>query len=310
MPESALERKLRSGPKPAETLDAFARACEVGIGAALNYPVQVSGSEQGEMTARDAVQEMAEGGMVLLLDAPDGGLGALIIPPALAAGLIELLTFGALSTHPVSHRAATATDAAVIEPVVRALLMEVAARREGAEAPMQFGALLSAQHFARVMPEGALDAYSVEVMISPERAGRLWLLTTKPIPKEPEPDPEADARWRGGMAENVTGSTVRVDVMLGPLQVSLAEMSEWQIGTVLTLGIEVLEAAEVQINGSEALGRARVGRLGGLRAIRLETDGDAPEPTAPPEEPALPTVLPSDTEWDNENGEDVPISPI
>lgn len=307
MPESALERKLRSGPKPAEILDAFARACEVGIGAALNYPVQVVGSGTGQMTARDAVHEMADGGMVLLLDGPDGGLGALIIPPELAAGMIELLTFGALSGHPVPGRVATATDAAVIEPVVRALLSEVAARREDPAEPMRFGALLSAQHFARVMPEGALDAYSAEVTLSPERAGRLWLLSTLPVPKEPEPDPDGEARWRDGMTENVTGSNVRVEVKLGPLQVSLAEMSEWQVGTVLHLGTEALEAAEVQVNGAEGLGRARVGRLGGLRAIRFETETEAedlPEMDMPAD-PALPTVLP-----ENDEGEDVAISPI
>lgn len=304
MPESALERKLRSGPKPAELLDAFARACEVGIGAALNYPVQVGESRQGQMTARDAVHEISDGGMVLLLDGPDEGLGALILPPELAAGMIELLTFGALSAHPVSARVATATDAAVIEPVVRALLAEVAARRDEPTEPMRFGALLSAQHFARVMPEGALDAFQAEVQLSPERAGRLWLLTTVPVPEEPETDPVAEARWRDGMNENVTGSTVRVEVKLGPLQVSLAEMSDWQVGTVLTLGIEALAAAEVQVNGAEGLGRARVGRLGGVRAIRFETDQSADE-LPPMPEPALPTVLP-----ENDEGEDVPISPI
>lgn len=304
MPESALERKLRSGPKPAELLDAFARACEVGIGAALNYPVQVGESRQGQMTARDAVHEMSDGGMVLLLDGPDEGLGALIFPSALAAGMIELLTFGALSAHPVPGRVATATDAAVIEPVVRALLAEVAARRDEPTEPMRFGALLSAQHFARVMPEGALDAFQAEVQLSPERAGRLWLLTTLPVPKEPDSDPVAEARWRDGMNENVTGSTVRVEVKLGPLQVSLAEMSDWQVGTVLTLGIEALEAAEVQVNGAEGLGRARVGRLGGVRAIRFETDASTDE-LPPMPEPGLPTVLP-----ENDEGEDVPISPI
>lgn len=304
MPESALERKLRSGPKPAELLDAFARACEVGIGAALNYPVQVGESRQGQMTARDAVHETSDGGMVLLFDGPDEGLGALILPPELAAGMIELLTFGALSAHPVSARVATATDAAVIEPVVRALLAEVAARSDEPTEPMRFGALLSAQHFARVMPEGALDAFQAEVQLSPERAGRLWLLTTVPAPKEPDSDPVAEARWRDGMTENVTGATVRVEVKLGPLQVSLAEMSDWQVGTVLTLGIEALEAAEVQVNGAEGLGRARVGRLGGVRAIRFETDASTDE-LPPMPEPGLPTVLP-----ENDEGEDVPISPI
>lgn len=313
MPETALERKVRSGPKPAETLDHFARACEVGMGAALNYPAQVSGSDQGEITARDAVGMMEEGGLVLLLDGPEGRMGAMIFPPNLGAGMIELLTFGALSRHPITPRIPTTTDAAVIEPVVREVLCQVAARNEDRPEPLRFGALLSPQHFARVMPEGALDCWSAQVTLSPERAGRVWLLETRLVLEDALPDPEVEAKWREDMTESVAGAAVRLDVVLGPVRLSLADINKWEVGTVLPLSIEMLETAELRVNCGEALGRGHVGRLGGMRAVRLISDSVAPEELAadPLEslaEPGLP-VLPEAFD-PMENGEDDPIPPV
>ncbi|MEY8881936.1 FliM/FliN family flagellar motor switch protein [Donghicola sp. XS_ASV15] len=313
MPETALERKVRSGPKPAETLDHFARACEVGMGAALNFPALVSGSDRGEITARDAVSMMVEGGLVLLLDGPEGRMGAMIFPPELGAGMIELLTFGVLSHHPITPRVPTTTDAAVIEPVVREVLNQMAARSEDRTEPMRFGALLSPQHFARVMPEGALDFWSAQVSLSAERTGRVWLLETRPVIEDALPDPEVEARWREEMTESVAGAAVRLDVVLGPLRLALADINAWDVGTVLPLSIEMLESAEVRVNGGEAMGGGHVGRFGGMRAVRLVSDKAATEelvadPLEALADPGLPAL--AETISPIENGEDDPIPPV
>ncbi|NVO28557.1 hypothetical protein HJ526_14095 [Donghicola sp. C2-DW-16] len=301
MPDTALERMVRTGPKPVEPSDRFARACEVALGDALNHPVVVEESPRIQITAREAVRELSEGAMVLLLDAPDGGTGALLMPADLAAGMIELLTFGMLSRGPVAARMPTATDAAVIEPVVRALLQRMAAWEDGQ--PMRFGALLAPSHFARVMPEGMLDAYCAKVTLSDERAGHLRVLVPVPIPEEPERDPEVEAKWRASMAENVTGSTVRVEVMLDALHLTLAEVSEWTEGTVLTFPVEVLESADLRVRGGDCIGRARVGRLGAHRAVRLPAAEPAPETEL--DMPMMPALVP-----ENDNGDDFPIAPV
>lgn len=291
---------VRTGPKPVEPSDRFARACEVALGDVLNHPVTVVGCPRTQITAREAVRDMAEGAMVLLLDAPDGGTGALLMPAELAAGMIELLTFGALSRSPVARRAPTATDAAVVEPVIREL-MQLIARWDEGSAPMRFGALLAPNHFARVMPEGELDAYCAQVILSDERAGDLRVLVPVPAPVVEEPDPELNAKWRAGMAENVTGSCVRMEVMLGPMKLTLAEINEWTEGTVLTFPLEALEGAELRVRGGDSIGRARVGRLGGHRAVRLPV-AEVPEE---PEMPMMPALVP-----ENDNGDDFPIAPV
>ncbi|PRY86790.1 FliM/FliN family flagellar motor switch protein [Donghicola tyrosinivorans] len=286
-------RSMANGGRP-EPQQRFARSCEVAFGAGLDHPVRVMASGRGQVAARLIPDNLEAGTLILLLDAADGRTGALLVPPLLSAGMVQLLTFGMLTAASVAPRMPTATDAALLEPLVNRVLDDMAEADQGFER-LRFGALLAPAHFARVMPEGALDEYWSELKLGADHSGKVRLIMPPPMPDEASEvmDP---AEWRAALSENVSAAQVSLQVVLEEYRMPLQRVEALSVGDELTIPMEALERAQLRISNGEKVGIGKLGRFGGRRAFKF-TDGQKAEPA-----PALPV--------ENENGASIEGSPV
>jgi len=292
---SVIHRKARAARdgtaarvmSPAKALRlSLARAAETVAGMALN----VSTVEQRRLTHAEAMETLSDEGLIVLLDGADRARGALAVDAQMMAALIEVQTVGTLRRGRVSARRATRTDAAMITPMVDALLDgiddEMIAEVDGyVPRDFRFGDMvedLRALGLALDAPD--FELYRVIVDLGPGlRTGRLELLMPA---RRNAPSHTRAEKGRGAcpphrqIGEMALGAPVVLDAVMARISLPLREACKFSPGQILPLAPESLGAIQLIGSGGYLVAEARLGQINGWRALRLVASSAAPLPEA------------------------------
>lgn len=295
---SVLRRKTRAArgdQDPHETASvralrlALARAADTLFGLALT----VATVEQRRIEAEEIETALGTEGLFMLLDGPGGARGALRFDPAFMSAVIEVQTIGQVLPGQVRARPATRTDAAMLAPLVDAVLSDhdaELARGESGRRPcgLRFADRAeNARALALLLPRAQFDFFRVTGDLDHgARTGCLDLL----LPREQEAAALHGGRADRARAAAATGpdlaavalnAPVALDVVLARLRLPLHAVMAFASDTCLELPQEGLGQAQLVGAGGQVIAKGRLGQREGLRAFRLSGPVLEPSPTQP-----------------------------
>jgi len=292
------------------------RALRLGLARAakerLNLAIAVPASVEDRHEQEAVLAALPAEGLIVLLDGPRGAVGAAVLERDLLAGLIEQQTIGRVASRAAEPRPFTATDAAIVAPLLEGMLEQME-ETLGAQAGavglggFRFGAHIPearALGLALQAPEYRVFRLTIE-LAGGARRGLLGLAL-------PWRDVVPAARPRHGMPAQpgLKGVALRVPAdlraVLHRIQMPLSRASVMAPGDVLELPHEVLGKVTLEGPCGQRIARGRLGRVDGVRAVRLvggqggagtdqgaatpEATLAAGEPPATPPPPASPAA--------------------
>lgn len=260
----------------------LARAADTLFDLALT----VATVEQQRVTLGQIDEALKEDGLILLLDGSGGTRGAVCLDQQMMAALIEVQTTGRVRKGTAQPRRATRTDAAMMAPLVDALMdgidTEMGAEVDGYQ-PRGFcfgDRVDDLRSLALTLHAPDYDHFRVTVDLGPG-AKTGWLDLLLPARADPPKQPaESDrtARDSDQMSDVVLGAPVVLDAVLARISVPLREACALEPGQILQLDRETLTATRLVTADGHLVAEARLGQVNGWRALRLVSAPGAPLP--------------------------------
>ncbi len=282
---------------------ALARAARDGMGLDIDFRrLTITRASLAEVL--DLAPDRA---LVALLDGPQGGLGVLMLGPAVTAALIEMQTLGRLSAQAPPQRKPTRIDAAMVAGIIdRALIGLDEALAQEADLIWAGGfryasSLDDVRPLGLILEEEAYRVLSAEIALgSAGRTGDVILILpaigrgNRPHTSEPAID-DAAPHFAAALAAQVHQVDSRLDAVIGRLTLPIRQIMALQPGEVLTLPLAAIDAVTIEAMDGRRIAKARLGQNRGMRALKIlqaEAQGKAAAPRAidvPSEESPAPT---------------------
>lgn len=229
-----------------------------------------------------------DGVLLLLLDGPDGAVGVMTLDAATLGALIEMQTVGQVLARPPRDRPLTRTDAAMAAPLVDGVLQRMS--QHLADHPdhiwtcgYRYGAMMDDRRSLGM----ALHAPDFHVFRLPLdiadglRSGEVLLaLPHRNIPAL-QADAAADAGVSRHLQQRVLDAPVRLDAILCRLSIPLSRIGRLAVGDVMELPTDALREVMIEGVGRQPVATARLGKLDGMRALRLNDPGHLSMASAP-----------------------------
>ncbi|MFN6924055.1 MAG: FliM/FliN family flagellar motor C-terminal domain-containing protein [Tabrizicola sp.] len=273
---------------------ALARAARDAMGLDLEFRrLTVSRASLAEI-----LEIAPERALIALLDGPRGGLGVLMLDPAVTAAFIEMQTLGRLQVQPTPPRKPTRVDAAMVAGVIdRALLGLDETLAEEADR-IWAGGFRYASHLEDVRPLGLLleeEAYRVlkaEVALGPAARPGEVILVLPALGRGERPahvaevDDTSAPQFTATLAAQVLQAGSCLDAVIGRLTLPIRQILDLKAGDVLAMPLSTLDGVALETLDGQSIARARLGQNRGMRAVKLLSA----EPSATPHLPAAKTV--------------------
>lgn len=253
----------------------------------------------------EVLERAPDRALVALLHGPKGGLGVLLLAPAVTSALIEMQTLGRLSAQPPPVRKPTRIDAAMVAGLVdRALSGLDDALAEEADL-IWAGGFRYASYLDEVRPLGLLleeEAYrvlSAEVVLgSTDRAGEVVLVLPANGRGErpaaaPAPDENAP-QFTAVLTAQVMQVESRLDAVVARVTLPIRQVMAMKPGDVLDLPLAALDAVTLETAEGSPIAQARLGQNRGMRAVKIvqaeprTRHSPAPRPAAEGDAPTSP----------------------
>lgn len=282
---SVLARKVAAGTEDhqarAMTLAKATRLTLAKVGDdLLDLPLAVISIVVEERTI-DRCDEYLDDDMLLsLLDGPGGAVGLAIFDGSLVGGLIQQQTTGTVTPDRGGARRMTRTDAAMTAPLLDALFERAIPMLEQPSdralfTGFGFGAMAEDARTARMALEEQ-DYVAIRMTLDlakGTRQGDLKLIlprrnaTAATPPDASEEDaPKTDNKV--GMADIVMDLPAALQTSMVRFSLPLRDIQALSVGQILTLPPHKFPEVDLLSLDGRALGRATVGQLDGVRAVR------------------------------------------
>ncbi|MFV0514183.1 MAG: FliM/FliN family flagellar motor switch protein [Jhaorihella sp.] len=294
--QSVLKRKLaaaRQGERGAtrSALRALRLALARAAANETGLPLAVIGATQARC-ARDSLTGPPGGDHLhLLLDGPDGRSGGVSLDRACVTALVQQQTTGQVGGGDPAARRFTAADAALVAPLVDAMLARAAELADSAAdraclAGYRFGARLDDMRgLVLALDADRFRVFDLTVEIAGGAAqGRLCLILPDIAPDAPSEEP-GKAR-PAGLEQSFGALRAELTAVVGRLRVPLSNLSQMQPGDTLPLTRGRLDLTDLVGIDGQRVATGRLGQSGGARAVRLA--GAVPPETAGEPGPARP----------------------
>ena len=227
---------------------------------------------------------LQEDGLILLLDGSGGARGAVCLDQQMMAALIEVQTTGRVRKGTAQPRQPTRTDAAMMAPLVDALMdgidTEMGAERDGYQ-PRGFcfgDRVDDLRSLALTLDAPDYDHFRVTVDLGPgAKTGQIDLLL--PARADPPKRPAASDRTApdtAQMGDVVLSAPIVLDAVLARITLPLRAACALEPGQTLPIDRETLGAAQLLAAGGHLVAEARLGQVHGWRALRLVSAPAAP----------------------------------
>ncbi len=251
--------------------------------AQLELPLVVRMVEH-ESVALTGIEALAgDDGLLILLDGLEGPPGAIKLDLQFVMALIEVQLMGEVRQGEAKPRPFTPTDAAIVQPLMNAVLDSYAEQVNGCDrmpdaARFRFGDRVEngrALTLALWAPD--YDLYRLSVDFGPgAKTGMMELILPEPppVPEVEEPGGNTLARK---LEENAMNAPVMLDAVLAPIRLPLSDICRWAPGMVLKLSPDTVTGARVIGAKGHKVAAAKLGQFNGFRAVRLVLKSDAEE---------------------------------
>lgn len=219
---------------------------------------------------------LSDEGLLVLLDGPDGQIGAVCLDFATVSALIQQQTLGNVFDPAENVRPLTDTDAAMVAPLIDRTLQQAAERSEtGRDRQIidgyRFGARVGDVR-TLLLALGREDYRVVELLLDislGQAQGRLCFL----LPEIPDPAEHAnpmDKEDSSGLSLQDSVGVMRAELtaVIGRLSLPLTQLSQLTSGDLLVLPGGLTDAELIAIDG-RLVARAQLGQASGARAVRL-----------------------------------------
>ncbi len=215
--------------------------------------------------------------LALLTKGPDEVRGLIQLDDALRTGLIEAQTMGRVQNTPLSERPGTPIDAALCDHVVNAWLKGAAEAGDWVN-DWETTRIMKDPRAAKVaLEEGEYQA--TEIGISLGEGARLGTLRVlKPLSALGRS--QSSGPSHGGKLAGFLALEAEIEAVLYHTKVPYDWLSSLEPGAILEIPRRAIDHVEVKTLEGKRITRARLGQLGGKRAVRI-LEEDAPDSEPP-----------------------------
>lgn len=254
----------------------------------FDLPMVVSAVEQIEASQTALASEFSEGGLLVLLDGPNGARGAVRLDDALLSALVEVQTTGRISGRGSGGRTLTRTDAAIAAPLIDEALSgaeaKLAAENPGEAAPhwiagYRFGVMMEdARGMTLALNAAAFHVFRimVEVGDAAHPGAITFLLPAPETAPAPLSDTNADTIPRT-LEQSAMDAPVSLEAVLGRVSLPLDQLCGLLPGGKLPFTMDRPMQIRLETCQKHVVALARLGQLNGARAVRLTPDSAAPD---------------------------------
>lgn len=275
---SAVQLKLAAASSGSQVGERTAlRALRLGFAraaaAVCDLPLAVIGATQRRAGSDDVADYIRDDWLLLLLDGPNCQIGALLLCPDSIAALIQHQTMGKVSGSATSARAFTETDAAIVAPLVDAMLAKA---RDLVQVATDVQCLTGYSFGARSEDARSLsltleaDRYRVFELSLDFAGGIVQGSACLILPDPPEPETAKSKADSGPRLDKAVGAApAELKAVICRMRMTLAELSALAPGDVLPLANGRIDKTELLAISGQRITTGRLGQAGGFRAVRL-----------------------------------------
>ncbi len=278
---SGLARKLAASKdggaaqKASITLKALRRSLARAASEQCDLPLAVLAARQVNRVPEDLAEDLSDKDLIVVLDGPNGRLGAATMDAALVTALIQKQTIGQIMGKAPSERNYTPTDAAMTAEFLEKSFGKVQALLQGEKDQMIFSGYRYGAQVENVRSlilgleaeDYRLISLTVDLAVGAMQ-GELKLIL-------PEPSLEelglSGAKTGPSLAGGMGAMRAELSAILCKVRVPLNEFSALKVGEVLPLDQAFLYETDLIDIGGQPIAKGRLGQLNGARAIRVST---------------------------------------
>ncbi|MEJ8560008.1 FliM/FliN family flagellar motor C-terminal domain-containing protein [Yoonia sp. GPGPB17] len=278
-----LRRMTRSqGGEVAENPLTSSRAVRLALTKAANDMVGLVLTVQSvaeEVTGLDdMLGALADELMLVGLERDGCLIGLIALDMEMRAAILEMATMGAVLGQPAEARAPTLTDKTLCEPLLQAFLAAfpqavmdtpLAGWMDGAA----LGRKVDSTRAAGLVLEDCdyrIVRLSVDLGVADRQAELAIALPVIQETPDVETVVEVPVDWDSRFQDNVTDAPACLDALLHRFPISLATAKGLQVGSILTLPGCTVSSVRLLSAGGDEVAQAKLGQIGGYRAVRLE----------------------------------------
>ncbi|MBY5972993.1 FliM/FliN family flagellar motor C-terminal domain-containing protein [Ferrimonas balearica] len=246
----------------------------------LDMSLVVLSCQYDYLSADDLAGHLADDALLVLLDGAGRVTGAMMLDLMATSALVEQSTMGRVSPLEPEPRATTATDAALIGPILDDVFLRLAMMLEGDPAAdwmagYSFGVRLENVRLMSL----ALDApdfhvFRLHAEFGATRQGHM-LFALPDRRHLPAIEQEGEAAGDAGptVGEAVMSAPATIDAVLHRTTMPFARVSALKVGDLIEIPRAALTQTRLETRGetgrAACLGKVRLGQMGGFRAVRL-----------------------------------------
>lgn len=233
-----------------------------------------------EVTALDDVlASLSEDLMLVELRRNGGLIGLVAVDMQLRSAVLEMQTIGALVGAMADPRPPTRADKVMCDPLIAAFLAAfptsvIGTPFEGWGDDVVLGEQMESTRSAGLVLDDRqyrVVRMSVDLGIADRQGLLVMALPLADQAADPAPVPVPEVDWEAAFEEVVLDAPASLDALLHRFQISLAQAHSLEVGTLLPLpGCSVNSVRLMAPNGQE-VGQAKLGQIGGKRAVRLQS---------------------------------------
>ncbi len=243
----------------------------------LELAVTVATVEQLRISHEEISGQIDDEGILLLLDGANGVRGAAWLDPQFLTALIEIQTTGMVRNTPATARRVTRTDAAIVAPILDAVLDlfdSQLADALGDYVPLgcRFGDMLEDKRalvLALDAPDFDLYRLTLDIAEGAKTGQLVLMLPHIKRAERAESAEQAEGGGEAGLEANALEAQVVLTTVLARINMPLNEICNLSPGMRLPLDASCLKKAQLLSCGGHVAAQVSVGQLGGMRAIRL-----------------------------------------
>lgn len=287
--DAVLVRKTRGAEAGGPAGSSFGRVLRQAADAALGLALDVTSEKVDARSSAQAIAALPQGGLLVRLAMTDGATALLALDAALTASVLEQVTLGRVLSGNAPQRRPTATDLAMAQPLLDSFLSGLAEGvpplSEVADARLS-GLLPGPVDAELVLPAGAVTQLVLEIALA-EGARRGMLCLVAPARTEGSARPG----WSRLLESAVLPARTELQAELCRLPMKVSALARLAPGDVLEVPTAALASVALRATGGRRMALARLGQIGGLRALCLDGGASAPQPFSPA---GLPGALPKE----------------